>query len=101
MFAANLTLLLTAFFSPPSLVEGKQQKPLHTQPASLLDADFDVLVKESLERWHVPGMAISIVDDGVISAKVYLPFLLSTPTRSISSHICNRLHDPFCKVDSL
>lgn len=31
---------------------------------------FDELVKERLERWHVPGMSIAVIQDDEVTSKV-------------------------------
>lgn len=32
--------------------------------------EFDELVKEKLDRWHVPGMSIAVIQDDEVCAKV-------------------------------
>ncbi len=33
--------------------------------------EFDELAKERLERWHVPGMSIAVIEDDEVCAKVF------------------------------
>jgi hypothetical protein len=35
--------------------------------------EFDELVKEKFERWHVPGMSIAVIQDDEVCAKVLIP----------------------------
>lgn len=66
MLSHLIWLLATA-----DLACGDRQKPLY-RPASSspFTAEFDQLATESLERWHTPGIAISVVDGDETYAKV-------------------------------
>jgi hypothetical protein len=42
---------------------------------SLFDDDFDVLVKEELEKWKVPGLSIAIIQNSEVYSKVNCHFI--------------------------
>ncbi len=60
---------------PPS---GASRVPVDGQNASPFTKDFDALVKELLEEWHVPGIAIAVVDGDETWSKVGIPAETST-----------------------
>lgn len=49
-----------------------EQQRLKDKTASPLNADFEKLVHETLDLWHVPGVAIGIVDGDFEWSKVRL-----------------------------
>jgi hypothetical protein len=54
-----------------SLTLASKQKPLqNAHVKNPLNEDFKLLAKEQLEKWHVPGIAISVVDGDETWAEV-------------------------------
>ena len=47
--------------------------PADGHNASPFTKDFDTLVEELLEEWHVPGIAIAVVDGDETWTKVRIP----------------------------
>lgn len=43
-------------------------------PCSLKEESFATLVQQTLDRWHVPGLAIAVVDGDHTWAEVRSPF---------------------------
>lgn len=68
-----------------------------------LDKNFEKLVKETLDLWHVPGVSVAVVDGEKIYAQVRLcslyfmcsTFLLGLRYR-ISRYTCNAIHTLLC-----
>lgn len=48
---------------------GGDEKEGATRP---FDSDFEAFAKEALDRWHVPGVAVAVVDGEDIWAEVSL-----------------------------
>ena len=46
------------------------QKALKSGPVGPLDAEFAQLVNETLHLWHVPGLAIAVIDGDDVWAEV-------------------------------
>ena len=63
----NIALLVTYL----NLAKGlEEQEPLQSTAAGPLDAKFASLVNETLHSWHVPGLAIAVIDGDNVWAKV-------------------------------
>ena len=61
----------TTFLLSFSALSGASQVPLTAAPgASLFTPDFDKLVKDTLDRWYTPGIAIAVVDGNKTFSKV-------------------------------
>ncbi len=52
---------------------GAFSAPTEGHNASPFTKDFNALVEELLEEWHVPGMAIAVVDGDETWSKVGIP----------------------------
>ena len=52
---------------------GTSGAPVDGQNGSPFTKDFDALVEELLEEWHVPGIAIAVVDEDETCSKVGIP----------------------------
>ena len=52
-----------------------QQQPLQTPSETYaeFDPEFNAFVEETLREWHVPGLSIAVIDDGVVYARVRCP----------------------------
>lgn len=62
---------LTWFLALVHFACGDRQVPFNAAAFSTpFTEDFDELAAESLERWHTPGIAISVVDGDETYAKV-------------------------------
>ena len=44
-----------------AIVLGAQQVPLSDPTSSPFTASFDKLVSQNLEKWHSPGLAITVI----------------------------------------
>jgi len=63
-FTAQLTLLQLVSIAFAA------QKVLKNGPVGPLDAKFAQLVNETLHLWHVPGLAIAVIDGDDVQAEV-------------------------------
>ena len=54
----------------PAFALGAQQVPLTDQTASPFTESFDKLVKQNLEKWHTPGLAIAVIQGEDTFSKV-------------------------------
>lgn len=70
-----------------------------------LDRDFEKLVKEALEVWHVPGVSIAVVDGESTWAKAYpsydcfvliLTILLGLRYLLTTFHTCESINALLC-----
>jgi hypothetical protein len=50
-----------------------QSPILDSESSSPLNAKFDSLVKETLADWHIPGVAIAVIDGNKTYSKVCAP----------------------------
>ncbi len=53
-----------------STMETKPEASMSQSEVVFLDSDFSELVQSLLDKYHVPGLSIAIVENGKISAKV-------------------------------
>lgn len=63
-------LLLLSFFLEMQSSSASEQNILNDGPVNPLDAKFKKLVNDTLELWHVPGVAIAVVDGNNTWAEV-------------------------------
>src|SRR5277367_1966606 len=63
---------LSAHVEQPHSSKGQLPFHAHHQAPLLLDETFDKQVQQLLEEFHVPGLAIAIVDNVNITSKVCL-----------------------------
>lgn len=89
----NLTFIFALLQLVPPTFGVEQQHVFKEKASNPFDDNFAKLAKETLEFWHVPGVAIAVVDGENTWAEVskYCPYFTSLRT-SISSHMSRSNH---------
>lgn len=72
MFPLSLSIVVTTLISLSCCIRSQEQKPLHEVDHSPFSSDFDKYVERLMHNWHVPGLAIAVVDGNVTYSKVYI-----------------------------
>jgi len=66
--------IASAVFHSQAAASSASQKPMGGgKPPSPFTDEFEALVRENLERWHVPGLAVAVVDGDDTWAEVRRP----------------------------
>ena len=70
MIPLSLSIVVTTLISLSCCIPPQEQKSLHEKDRTPFSSDFDKYVKRLMHNWHVPGLAIAVVDGNVTYSKV-------------------------------
>ncbi len=65
---ASATLALTAVFTAPAFASGTEKEVAAITPNQV--AALDAIVDQAVERYHLPGIAVGVIEDGRIAYTV-------------------------------
>ena len=72
----RVLLLFSLVSVREAAVLGPPQQPIQitSEDEPLFDTTFDAFVEATLQKWHVPGLSIAVVDNGKTVSKVSFSF---------------------------